>query len=102
METVEIPNKEKVIAILQRNNVMYAALFGSRVKKSASPDSDYDILVEYSRDDSGGLFELAGMIDELEREVGAKVDIVSKKYIHPLLKKEILRTAKGFYDQRKR
>jgi|GEM_PF-1507136 len=102
METVEIPNKEKVIEILQRNNVKYAALFGSRAKKTAGPDSDYDILVQYARGGGGGLFALAGMIADIEEQVGAKVDIVSKKFIHPLLKEEILRTAKDFYDTRKR
>lgn len=102
MENIEIPHKEKVIEILRRNQVRYAALFGSRVKGSYYKDSDYDILVEYSPDSSGGLFQLAGMIDDLEKEVGAKVDVVSMRYIHPLLKDEILKTAKVFYEKRER
>lgn len=39
---------EQIIPVLRSNQVVYAALFGSRAKNMAAPQSDYDILIEFS------------------------------------------------------
>ncbi|HLC44085.1 MAG TPA: nucleotidyltransferase domain-containing protein [Patescibacteria group bacterium] len=102
MEKVKIPNQNKVIEILQQNQIEFAAFFGSRAKGVATKNSDYDILVEFSPRASIGIFEVSGIIEKIEHEVGNKVELVTKKYLHPLLKEEILKTMRVLYDNRKR
>ncbi len=102
MEKVKIPNQNRVIEILQQNQIEFAALFGSRAKGLAVKNSDYDILVEFSPKANIGIFEVSGIIEKIEHEVGNKVDLVSKKFLHPLLHDEIIKTMRVLYDQRQR
>ena len=55
-------------------------LFGSRARGDARPDSDVDILVEFSM--PVGL-EIVDLAMELEALLGEKVDLVSRKAIKP-------------------
>lgn len=41
-----VKNRE-VVNILRKNNVVFAAIFGSRAKGNFRPGSDYDLLIEY-------------------------------------------------------
>ncbi|MDO8444166.1 MAG: nucleotidyltransferase domain-containing protein [bacterium] len=100
MEKAKIPNQNKVIKILQQNQIEFAALFGSRAKGVATKNSDYDILVEFSPKANIGIFEVSEVIEKIEHEVGSRVDLVSKKYLHPLLRDEILKTMRVLYDRR--
>lgn len=53
-------------------------IFGSYSRGEALPDSDVDILVEFSRPVG---FEIADLAIELEEILGERVDIASKKGI---------------------
>jgi predicted nucleotidyltransferase len=53
-------------------------VFGSYSRGEARPESDVDILVEFSRPVG---FEIADLAVELEELLGVNVDIVSKKAI---------------------
>ncbi|MCB9426071.1 MAG: nucleotidyltransferase family protein [Flavobacteriales bacterium] len=55
------------------------AIFGSVSRKENTENSDVDILVEFSGKIGIRFIDLA---DELERIIGSKVDLVSKKGIH--------------------
>lgn len=55
-------------------------IFGSYSRGEAHPDSDVDILVEFSRPVG---FEIADLAMELEEILGERVDIASKKGISP-------------------
>jgi predicted nucleotidyltransferase len=50
--------------------------------------SDIDILVDYPR--GKGLFGFIGLQERLEKALGKKVDLVTFKGLHPLLKEQIL------------
>lgn len=56
------------------------AIFGSVSRGEDTPDSDVDVLVEFSRPDGMGFIHLAF---ELEKILNRKVDLVSRNGIKP-------------------
>jgi predicted nucleotidyltransferase len=74
---------------LGKYGVKKAALFGSIVRDDAREDSDIDLLVEFEPGKS--LLDLVRLKLELENLLGRKVDIVTYRSLHPLLKDRILR-----------
>jgi len=89
METKTIKEiKKKIIRILKKNNVVRAGIFGSYATGKQKKNSDIDILVKTSEPLG---FAFVGIKLELEEELGRKVDLLTYKSIHPLLKKRILK-----------
>ena len=65
-----------------------AALFGSIVRGEVTEESDIDLLVEFKGRKS--LLDLAGLKIDLQELIKKRVDIVTYKSLHPLLKERIL------------
>lgn len=80
--------KTRVAPILEEEGVIKAAVFGSHATGEAKPDSDVDLLVEFS--DRKSLFDLVGIKLELEKTLGKKVDLLTYDSIHHLLRDIIL------------
>ena len=64
-------------------NVASLALFGSYVRGDQTPESDVDILVEFSG--PVGMFQFMGLERALSNIVARKVDLVSKKGMKPMI-----------------
>ncbi|MDD1741424.1 MAG: nucleotidyltransferase family protein, partial [Methanothrix sp.] len=62
--------------------------FGSIVRGEMTEDSDVDLLVEFEGRRSP--LDLAHLKNELEDAVNRRVDLLTYKSIHPLLKDRIL------------
>ena len=82
------PVREKIIDILRKNGVKRASFFGSIVRGEMTEDSDVDLLVEFEGRRSP--LDLAHLKNELEDAVNRRVDLLTYKSIHPLLKDRIL------------
>ena len=82
------PVSERIIDILPKNGVKRASFFGSIVRGEMREDSDLDLLVEFEGRRS--LLDLAHLKNELEDAVNRRVDLLTYKSIHPLLKDRIL------------
>ena len=80
--------KPKIIKILKKNKIRRAGIFGSYARGEARKNSDVDIVVQPPR---GIGFEFVGIQLELEDMLRKKVHLVTYKYIHPRLKKQILK-----------
>jgi len=80
--------KRTILPILQRYDVMRAAIFGSFVRGEMQETSDLDILVEFKGEKS--LLDLSGLKIELEELLRRKVDVLTYDSLHPLLKENIL------------
>ncbi|MEO8852855.1 MAG: nucleotidyltransferase family protein [Ginsengibacter sp.] len=65
---------------LWKYNISELGLFGSVVRSDFSPESDIDILVDFSRPIGIEFIDLA---EELEASLNRKVDLVSRKGIKP-------------------
>ena len=83
-------------------NIIFAAIFGSRAKETASNDSDYDLLVEFDPKKDVDVFEFTEIKDSLEKTLQSQVDLVT---IYGLgsqsFRKEVLNTMKVLYGTRK-
>ncbi|MBD3203745.1 hypothetical protein GF327_05590 [Candidatus Woesearchaeota archaeon] len=79
--------KKKIIPILKKNNIKRAGIFGSYASGNPKIDSDIDILI---KPPEGLGFGFVKIKFDLEDRLKKKVDLVSYKGIHPLLKKKIL------------
>lgn len=81
--------KSKVIPVLKEAGVIRSSIFGSYVRGEEREDSDIDMLVEVPR--GTGLFGFVGLQHKLEDALGKKVDLVTYKSIHPLLRDRVLK-----------
>ncbi len=80
---------KEIAPALKRNGVVKAGLFGSFARGEARKKSDIDILVEFKGRKS--LLDLVGLQIELEEMLKRKVDVITYKSLHPLLKERILK-----------
>lgn len=100
MKTLDIPNQNKLVDVMRRNQIEFAALFGSRAKGTEKKDSDYDILIEFSPNAEVGLFEYQAIENEISSTLGEKVDLVTVGGIDKYIKDEVFQTMKVIYDNR--
>jgi predicted nucleotidyltransferase len=80
--------KNTLIEILRKHEVKRASLFGSAVTGETTGDSDIDLLVEFQGNKN--LLDLVRLKIEFEEVLGKKVDILTYKSLHPLLREKIL------------
>jgi len=90
METLlDIPAiKEKCVPELKKAGVLRSALFGSFARGEAGPESDVDILIEFPEDKT--LFDLIELEGKLKSALGRKVDVITYRSLHHLLRDRIL------------
>ena len=74
---------DKIVRILKRRGARKIAIFGSYARGEEAPDSDVDVIVEFSGRKS--LLDLVGIELELSDELGNKVDLLTEKSISPYL-----------------
>jgi len=79
--------KNRVKPILQKYGIKKAGIFGSAARGAVMPN-DIDILVKIDRKIS--LLEFISIQQEIEDELGIKVDLVEYSAIKPALKDDIL------------
>ena len=80
----------------RRFGVIELAAFGSTVRDAAPRDSDIDLLYVMAPDRRLG-FAVDRLEDELAELFGRRVDLVSKRSLHPLLQDEVLAEARMLY-----
>jgi predicted nucleotidyltransferase len=91
--------KNKIVPILKKYGVQKAALFGSFITGEQTQDSDVDILVEFKDAENKTLLDLVGLQLDLEDLLNRKVDVLTYRSIHPLLKDYILKEQEIFYEE---
>ena len=89
-ETVSVRLRERRVT-LEQLGVKSLALFGSSARDEARPDSDVDLLVEFSR--PVGLFEFVRLKLVLEEILERRVDLVTPDALRESVKAEILKEA---------
>ena len=80
---------------LSRLGTRHLSIFGSTARDEATKASDIDILVDF--DAKKGLFVFVDLKSYLEDILKCEVDLVSKRALHPALKKRILSEAKQIF-----
>lgn len=74
--------------VRDRFHVKKIGVFGSTVKGQRRPDSDVDILVEFSSPVS--IFTFVHLREYVSERLGVRVDLVTEGGLHPLLKERIM------------
>ena len=82
--------------ICRRFGVVELAVFGSTGRDEATPDSDIDLLYVLAPERRLG-FAVDRLEDQLADLFGRKVDLVSKRALHRLLRDEVLSQARTLY-----
>lgn len=83
--------REEIIAISRRHGAGSIRLFGSVAQGLESSESDIDFLVELEQGRS--LFDLGGMVIDLQDLLGRRVDVVTPKGLHWYIKERVLAEA---------
>ncbi|NLT42829.1 MAG: nucleotidyltransferase family protein [Anaerolineae bacterium] len=90
-------DEEALAEICRRYEVKELALFGSILRPDFRPDSDIDVLVEFQPEASVGFLRLAGLQEDLAAALRRSVDVVPKRGLKPLLRREVLQSSRVLY-----
>ncbi|MBL8291034.1 MAG: nucleotidyltransferase family protein [Bryobacterales bacterium] len=90
-------DEAKLADLCRQYGVKELSLFGSAVRNEMRPESDIDLLVEFLPDANVDLVDYAGLMLDLSRLLGRKVDLVSKKGLKPLIRTAVLEEAHLIY-----
>lgn len=91
-------NLESIIPILKEFDVETAGVFGSYARDEETPESDVDILVDFSQ--PIGLLKIVRLERSLSQKLDRPVDLVTRGSLSPYLKDSILSDLKVFYEKR--
>ena len=84
--------RETILSIAAKHGASNIRVFGSVARGEAGPDSDLDLLVDMAPDRS--LLDLVGLVQDLEKVLGRKVDVVTERALYWLLRGKILKEAR--------
>lgn len=83
--------RQDILAIAHRYGARSIRIFGSVARGEARPDSDIDFLVELEPGRS--LFDLGGMLYELQELLGVQVDVVTRNGLRPRFREQVVAEA---------
>jgi len=84
--------KDDILRLASQHGATNVRVFGSVARGDATGDSDVDFLVELAEGRS--LFDLGGLLMDLQRLLGRQVDVVTEKSLHWYIRDQILREAR--------
>lgn len=83
--------KNKKATLQTEYGVTKIGLFGSVVRGETTGASDIDVLVEFDPNRRVSLFDFVRLEEELHDLLGAKVDLVEKEALKPIIGQHILK-----------
>ena len=93
--------KDKIAEFCKKWQIREFAFFGSVCRDDFRPDSDIDVIVDFSPEASRSLFDLVDMTDELKEIFGRDVDLLTKRGIEEsgnyIRRREIFSTMEVVY-----
>ncbi len=86
-----IEKKEEIQDLAERYGAYNVRIFGSAAQGPVGAESDIDFLVDLEPDRS--LFDLGGLLMELEELLGSRVDILTEKGLHWYIRDRVIAEA---------
>jgi predicted nucleotidyltransferase len=83
--------RQQILRVAERYGARNVRVFGSAARGEADDASDIDFLVELEAGRS--LFDLGGLLTELQELLGCKVDVVTEKSLRARIRERVLREA---------
>ena len=84
--------KEQILALAAKYGASNVRVFGSVANGTANENSDIDFLVDMEKGRS--LFDLGGLLMDLQQLLNRKVDVVTENGLHWYIKERVLNEAK--------
>lgn len=84
--------KEQILVLAAKYGASNVRVFGSVANGTANSNSDIDFLVDMEKDRS--LFDMGGLLMDLQELFGRKVDVVTENGLHWYIKNRIISEAK--------
>ncbi len=81
--------QSRMTPVLRQHEVVRASVFGSFARKEARKGSDLDLLIEFK--DKKTLLDMAALRMDLEKTLNMKIDILTYRSLHPLIRDSVLR-----------
>jgi predicted nucleotidyltransferase len=91
LDRLRLEKKSEIIRLAEMRGCRNVRVFGSAVHGENRPDSDVDFLVDLEPGRS--LFDLAGLMADLQDLLGAEVDLATTKGLHPYIRDRVLAEA---------
>ena len=83
--------REEILQLAAKHGAHKVRIFGSVARGEADASSDIDFLVEMEPDRS--LFDLGGLLMDLQELLGCKVDVVTEKGLRQRIRERVLSEA---------
>jgi predicted nucleotidyltransferase len=84
--------KEQILALAAKYGASNVRVFGSVANGTANTNSDIDFLVDM--EEGRSLFDMGGLLMDLQELFGRKVDVVTENGLHWYIKNRIISEAK--------
>jgi predicted nucleotidyltransferase len=91
MKTVITSKRDEIKQLAANYGAHNVRVFGSIARGETRSDSDVDLLVDLESDRS--LFDLGGLLMELQNLLGCKVDVVTEHGLRPRIRERVLKDA---------
>lgn len=84
--------KDQILALAAKRGAFNVRVFGSVARGEADSKSDVDFLVDL--EEGRSLFDLGGLLMDLQKLLGRDVDVVTEAGLHWYIKDRVLKEAK--------
>jgi len=91
-------SQNKLAEFCRKKHIKKLSVFGSAIRGQLGPDSDIDLLVEFEKDHTPGLFSIIKMEMELTEMLGKKVDLRTPEDLSQYFRDEVVQNAKLQYQ----
>ena len=91
LDEVVMPNRDRILKTAAQHGAYRIRVFGSVARRQDDADSDIDFLVEMEPGRS--LFDLGGLLMDLEQLLNTKVDVVTERGLKERIRERVLNEA---------
>ncbi len=91
IQEIIVSRKEQILALAAKYGASNVRIFGSVARGTADETSDVDFLVNLAPGRS--LFDLGGLLYELQKLLGRNVDVITPAGLRPRIRDRVLKEA---------
>ena len=91
VNAILLEKRQQILSLADKYGAYNVRVFGSVARGEARPDSDIDFLVDLEPGRS--LFDLGGLLYELQSLLRVEVDVVTEKGLRKRIRERVLREA---------